>query len=90
MLLVALVLRLTVNCIVARTGAHFYRFAIGGRIDAIGGTCSGQLSERIDLTRQQVIDVYAGTNLSEDKRNAYVNDVIIEDSGVANFILVGK
>lgn len=34
-----LVLRLTVNCIVARTGAHFYRFAIGGRIDAIGGTC---------------------------------------------------
>lgn len=39
MLLVALVLRLTVNCIVARTGAHFYRFAIGGRIDAIGGTC---------------------------------------------------
>lgn len=37
MLLVALVLRLTVNCIVARTGAHFYRFAIGGRISEIGG-----------------------------------------------------
>lgn len=51
---------------------------------------SGQLSEKIDLTRQQVIDVYAGTNLSEDKRNAYVNDVIIKDSGVANFILVKR
>lgn len=51
---------------------------------------SGQLSEKIDLTRQQVIDVYADTNLSEDKRNAYVNDVIIKDSGVANFIIVGK
>lgn len=51
---------------------------------------SGYLSEKIDLTRQQVIDVYAGTNLSKDKRNAYVNDVIIKNSGIANFILVEK
>lgn len=49
MLLVALVLRLTVNCIVARTGAHFYRFAIGGRIDAIGGNF---YSEKVTHARQ--------------------------------------
>ncbi|WP_421785210.1 hypothetical protein [Gardnerella sp. DNF00983] len=51
---------------------------------------SGKLSEKIDLTRQQVIDVYAGTNLSEDKRNAYVNNTIVKDSGVANFLLFEK
>lgn len=46
--------------------------------------------KKIDLTRQQVIDVYAGTNLSEDKRNAYVNNTIVKDSGVANFLLFEK
>lgn len=47
----------------------------------------GDLSGPIDLSRQQVIDVYAGTSLPEDKRNASVCGQIIEDSGVANCIL---
>ena len=48
---------------------------------------SGQLSGRIPLTRDQIIDVYAGTNLSRDKRNAYVNGRCIPNSGVANFVI---
>ena len=36
------------------------------------------------LTEQQVIDVYSGSNLSEDKRNAYIDGKMIENSGVAN------
>ena len=48
---------------------------------------SGQLSDKMKLTKKQVIDVYAGTNLDENKRNAYVNGEIIRNSGVANYIL---
>ena len=48
---------------------------------------SGQLSGRIPLTRDQIIDVYAGTNLSRDKRDAYVNGRCVPNSGVANFVI---
>lgn len=49
---------------------------------------SGDLSGKMLLTREQVIDVYAGSNLSEDKRNAWVGEIIIKNSGVANYILM--
>lgn len=48
---------------------------------------SGQLSGDMHLTRDQVIDVYSGTNLVGDKRNATVDGETIEDSGISNFIL---
>ncbi|MBS6346369.1 hypothetical protein [Alloscardovia omnicolens] len=48
---------------------------------------SGQLSGNMNLTRSQVLDVYAGTNISEDKRDAYVKNKIIPNSGIANYIL---
>lgn len=48
---------------------------------------SGQLSGNMQLTRDQIIDVYAGTNLTGDKRDAIVNGEQIPFSGVANYIL---
>lgn len=48
---------------------------------------SGKLSGEISLNYDQVLDVYSGTNLSLEKRNAYINNVSIPESGVANFIL---
>lgn len=48
---------------------------------------SGELSDKIKLTKNQVKDVYAGTNLPIDKKDAYVNGDMIPDSGVANYIL---
>lgn len=51
---------------------------------------SGDLSGKMLLTEEQVLDVYAGGNLSEDKRNATVAGRIIEDSGVANYILMDE
>ena len=48
---------------------------------------SGQLSGDMLLNRDQVVDIYAGTNLTDDKRNASVNGTIIYNSGIANFIL---
>lgn len=48
---------------------------------------SGQLSGNMCLTREQVIDVYAGTNLTGDKRDACVNGTQIPYSGIANYII---
>ena len=48
---------------------------------------SGQLSGNMQLTQDQIIDVYAGTNLKGDKRDAIVNGEQIPFSGVANYIL---
>lgn len=48
----------------------------------------GDLSGEMKLNDQQVYDVYAGTNLSEDKKNAVVNGKVIQNSGVADYILM--
>jgi hypothetical protein len=42
------------------------------------------------LTEEQVIDVYAGGNLSDDKRNAMIAGQVIGNSGVANYILMDE
>lgn len=34
------------------------------------------------------MDVYSGTNLAANKKNASVNGKIIENSGIANYILI--
>jgi len=48
----------------------------------------GELSGEVELSREQIIDVYAGTHISMDKRNARVNGIIIPNCGVANYILI--
>lgn len=48
----------------------------------------GDKSALMELTQAQKIDVFAGTNLSDDKKNSKVNGEIIKNSGVANFILL--
>lgn len=50
----------------------------------------GGLSGKMQLTMEQIMDVYAGNNLSEDKRNASVNGEVVENSGVANYILMDE
>lgn len=52
-------------------------------INKYGGERSGLML----LTDKQKIDVYSGTNLNDDKRNAKVNGIEICDSGVADYIL---
>ena len=48
----------------------------------------GELSDVVELTFEQVVDVYAGTHISEEKRNASVKGEIIENCGIANCILM--
>ena len=50
----------------------------------------GDLSGKMLLTDDQVVDVYAGSNLSDDKKNANVNGKVIEGSGIANYILMDE
>ena len=47
----------------------------------------GDKSGKMILTDEQKIDIYAGVNLSEDKKNCTVGGVKINNSGVADFIL---
>lgn len=51
---------------------------------------SGELSGKMLLSMEQVIDVYAGSNLSSDKRNASVCGESIIDSGIANYVLMDE
>lgn len=48
----------------------------------------GELSGIVDLTTEQIIDVYAGTNLPKDKRDALVNGTVIPNSGIATHLLM--
>ena len=41
----------------------------------------------MNLSTEQIIDVYSGTNISDDKKNATVNGTVIKNSGIANYIL---
>jgi len=50
---------------------------------------SGELSEKLDLTRAQVRDVYSGSNISEDKKNSFIDNERVNNSGIANYILRG-
>lgn len=52
---------------------------------------SGHLTGPLNLSPDQIYNVYSGANLSDDKRNAYLDDPsnpIIPNSGVANYILI--
>lgn len=48
---------------------------------------SGKKSGKIALTEKQKIDVYAGTNLSITKRNCVIDGEIVENCGIANYLL---
>lgn len=49
---------------------------------------NGQLSGDMNLSMGQIVDIYAGTHLPQDKRDAQVGNRVIPDSGVANCFLI--
>lgn len=49
---------------------------------------SGHKSSKLLLSPSQILDVYAGSNLNEDKRNSKVCGELVTDSGTANYIMV--
>lgn len=59
---------------------------MGWKFEFLNRSPGGRGAE-MQLTDQQKIDIYAGTNLNSGKRNCLVNGEIIPDSGVANYII---
>ncbi|MBQ7940994.1 MAG: hypothetical protein IJ328_01130 [Muribaculaceae bacterium] len=49
---------------------------------------NGEKSGLIKLSDIQKVGVYAGTNLSLEKKNCIVGDAVVPNSGIANYILV--
>jgi hypothetical protein len=70
-----------------KTGARTMK--LGWKFELLNKS-GGDLSGKMLLTDEQVVDVYAGSNLSPDKRNASVCGQIIRNSGVANYILMDE
>jgi hypothetical protein len=64
-------------------------FTLGWRFEIVNKV-SGKLSGSLVLSRDQLIDVYAGTKLCAEKRNAIVCEQTIIESGIANFILIDE
>lgn len=60
---------------------------IGWRYELVNKK-SGNRSAEIILSDKQKIDVFSGQNLNINKRNSVVNNQTIENSGVANYILI--
>jgi hypothetical protein len=63
-------------------------FTLGWKFELLN-KLSGELSDVVPLTREQKIDVYSGTTLVGDKKDAIVNRVQVLNSGVATHILFG-
>lgn len=64
-------------------------FTIGWKFEFVNSP-GGELSGRLNLTTNQLIDIYAGTNQSDIKKNAWVNNQEIPGSGIAEYILIGE
>ena len=60
---------------------------LGWKFEFVNKT-GGNLSSSMQLTTQQIVDIYSGTSLPEDKKIAIVNGEEVIDSGIADFILV--
>lgn len=60
---------------------------IGWKFELINKS-GGNRSGKVNLSREQKIDVYSGSNLSSEKKDCKVSGVLITNSGIANYILV--
>ncbi len=78
-----------VNLVYFDTGDHTEAKSIklGWKFELVN-VLSGNLSGKIDLTKEQKIDVYSGSNLPEEKKDATIGNLTVKNSGVADYIMV--
>lgn len=50
---------------------------------------TGELVDKLELTVDQLVDIYSGTNLPIEKKNSLVDEKMVPESGVANYMLIG-
>lgn len=59
-------------------------FTLGWKFELLN-KCGGELSK--ELSSDLLYETYTGNSLNEDKKNAIVNGIRVNNSGIANFIL---
>lgn len=64
-------------------------YTMGWRCDIINKN-SGELTCPVVLTLEQKKEIFSGSNLSDEKRNVKVNNILINNAGVANKILLNS
>jgi len=65
------------------------RYTLGWRLEVANK--SRVLASKLQIPKQEIIDViYKGKSLSDDKKNAYVFESEVKNSGVADFLLEGN
>lgn len=64
-------------------------YTMGWRVDIVNKK-SGKLSCPIILTLEQKKEIFLGANLPTEKRNVKVGNILIQDAGVANKILLNS
>ncbi len=62
-------------------------FTLGWKFEVMN-VQSGNLSNPLNVGRLHLLEIYAGNKLNNDKKNALVNGKTVENSGVANYILI--
>lgn len=67
-----------------KTEAHTIK--LGWKFELLN-KCGGKKSGIIELTESQKYDVFAGINLSDDKKNSCIRNTVIANSGVADYLL---
>lgn len=73
----------------AENKKHGMRYTLGWRMEVANKP--RVLSAKLQIPRNEIIDViYKGSSLSDDKKNACVFGDIVENSGVADFLLEGN
>jgi len=61
-------------------------FTLGWKFELLNKP-GGELSGELILSKSEIINIFAGTNLDEDKKNSRVGSKIVLNSGVASHIL---
>lgn len=72
--------------IVTKKGERNGSITLGWKYDLLD-VKSGVLSGKLDLSVEQIRDIYSGEKLPKEKQDAKVNGKKIEKSGVANYML---
>lgn len=62
-------------------------YVLGYRLDIMNGAATGYAP--VELPQDQLVDVYSGHNLPEAKRHAKIDGRTVQNSGVADYIIVG-
>ena len=67
-----------------KTDAHSIK--LGWKFELVNSK-NGKRTGLLDLTHEQKIDVFSGTNLSKGKCDSYIGEEKIDNSGVANYFI---